>query len=105
MTIKADGTATIQINDGAADGEHWSAQWTTVPTGIEVTLKTLTQKVGDGLGGELSAGMIWDAALQQDPDGTIMHFVRSDQKLSDPDAGFFWCSASGAAGYSNNCGA
>jgi hypothetical protein len=109
MTIRPNGTAVIQINDGAANGEHWNAQWTTVPAGIEFTLTALTSKVGDGLGDGLGAplhpGMVWDATLQQDDDGTIMHFVQQDQKLSDPDAGLFWCSASGGPGYSNNCGA
>ena len=109
MTINPNGTAVIQINDGAADGEQWKADWTTVPAGIQFTLKALTSKVGDGLGDGLGAplvpGMIWDAALEQHDDGTIMHFVRQDQKLSDPDAGLFWCRESGGPGFSHDCGA
>jgi hypothetical protein len=109
MTIRPNGTASIQINDGAADGEHWNTDWTTVPTGIAFTLKTQTSKVGNGLGDGLGAplvpGMIWNAALEQHDDGTIMHFVRQDQKLSDPDAGLFWCREGGGPGFSHDCGA
>ncbi|TDO07032.1 hypothetical protein EV580_5994 [Mycobacterium sp. BK086] len=104
MTVRADGTAVIQINDGAVDGETWNAQWAPIPAGLAFTFTTLTGKTGNGLGDAFAPGMIWDAALEQQDDGTIMHFVKQGEQFSD-DTGFFWCSASGKPGYSHNCGA
>ncbi|WLP92532.1 hypothetical protein [Gordonia sp. NB41Y] len=69
MALSSDGTGTMSVFSGAADGEDWTLTWGASGGGVDVTLVSRTSVVGDGLSGAMNAGATYRGTLTSDSAG------------------------------------
>lgn len=82
LGLNPDGSATVRLASGAANGTTWNATWTPVGSGLTVTFGEVIKRYGDGAT-TIAPGTVWTGAMTTAEGANVLEFTAL------PDV--YWC--------------